>query len=226
MCSELRMSIFLVWFDIWRCPTRSTLLFNINWEKQMSLAWDTLPTVSQKLFSIKIQKLQNPNLNPEFKNHFDIQALWLKSEKWWSHHIGIAWTKLTKGSNKMAESEHLKCSNFPPFLLKAVKITPTECGWWITLFCHWRWSTVFLSGCKDFPIFTKQLSSSLLLWPNSLARALSFRSELCRQPEDLEGVEGGGEGDLLRGLVQVGRYHLHRHRQRARLVSLKCAISL
>ena len=34
----------------------------------------------------------------------------------------------------MAESGHLKCSNFPPFLLKAVEITPTECGWWITFF--------------------------------------------------------------------------------------------
>ena len=73
-----------------------------------------------------------------------------------------------------------------------------------------------------------QLSSSLLLCHNTLrslnvlARALSWgSSELCRQPEDLEGVEGGGEGDLLGGLVQVGRYHLHRHRQRARLVSLE-----
>ena len=32
-----------------------------------------------------------------------------------------------------------------------------------------------------------------------LARALSCPSELCRQPEDLEGVEGGGEGNLEGG---------------------------
>ena len=46
-------------------------------------------------------------------------------------------------------------------------------------------------------------------------------SELCRQPEDLEGVEGGGEGHLLRGLVQVGGDHLDGDRQGARLVSLQ-----
>jgi len=51
-------------------------------------------------------------------------------------------------------------------------------------------------------------------------------SLLCRQAEDLEGIEGGGQGDLLRGLVQVGGDHLDGDRQGARLVSLKGAISL
>ena len=64
---KLSWASLLVWFDIWWCPACSTWLFKINWQKHMSHAWDRLPTVSQMLFSIKIQKRSNSNLNPELK---------------------------------------------------------------------------------------------------------------------------------------------------------------
>ena len=133
----------------------------------------------------------------------------------------------------MAESEHLKCSNCPPSIKSSRNhshrmwvvdhffVTEDEAQFFclVATISHFHQAASALAD---------QLSSSLLLCHNTLrslnvlARALSWgSSELCRQPEDLEGVEGGGEGDLLGGLVQVGRYHLHRHRQRARLVSLE-----
>ena len=49
---------------------------------------------------------------------------------------------------------------------------------------------------------------------------------LGREPEDLEGVERGGEGDLLRRLLEVGRDHLDGDGQRARLVALERAVPL
>ena len=49
---------------------------------------------------------------------------------------------------------------------------------------------------------------------------------LGREPEDLECVEGCGEGDLLWRLLEVGRDHLHRDGQRARLVPLESAVAL
>jgi len=85
-----------------------------------------------------------------------------------------------------------------------------------------------MSDCNDLSFYSKHLAgelSSTLLCPKTL-KSLKVVADLCRQAKDLESVEGGGEGDLLRGLVQVGRNHLHCHGQRARLVSLKRAISL
>ena len=56
---------------------------------------------------------------------------------------------------------------------------------------------------------------------------LSFgQLNLGREPEDLEGVERGGEGDLLRRLLEVGRDHLDGDWQRARLVALERAVPL
>ena len=49
---------------------------------------------------------------------------------------------------------------------------------------------------------------------------------LGREPEDLECVERGREGDLLRRLLEVGRNHLHGDGQRARLVALERAVPL
>ena len=49
---------------------------------------------------------------------------------------------------------------------------------------------------------------------------------LGREPEDLEGVERGCEGDLLRRLLEVGRDHLDGDGQRARLVALERAVPL
>ena len=49
---------------------------------------------------------------------------------------------------------------------------------------------------------------------------------LGREPEDLECVERGCEGDLLRRLLEVGRDHLDGDGQRARLVALEGAVPL
>ena len=46
------------------------------------------------------------------------------------------------------------------------------------------------------------------------------------EAEDLEGVEGGGERDLLGRLLQVGRDHLDRDGQGAGLVALERAVPL
>ena len=49
---------------------------------------------------------------------------------------------------------------------------------------------------------------------------------LGREPEDLECVERGCEGDLLRRLLEVGRDHLDGDGQRARLVALERAVAV
>ena len=208
----------------------------------MSLAWDRLPTVSQMLFSIKIQKLPNSNLNPEFKNHynFDIQALWLKKCQAENYDCTIAWTKLKIGSEKTLEM--FKHST----IIKSSQNHSPHQMWVVAHFIlsHWRLITTakhsFFVWLQGFPVHcSKELERLLMSCPlpcsahnskilrslnlvtRAWTRALSCPWELCRQAEDLEGVEGGGEGDLLRGFVQVSRDHLHRHRQRARLVSLE-----
>ena len=82
-----------------------------------SLAWgETLPTVSQMLFSIKRSEFQT-SLKTLISRFYDWKG---GKRKLWLHRC-MYW-KLMIGSKEMAELEQKKCSNIP-LLLKAVKIT-------------------------------------------------------------------------------------------------------
>ena len=87
------------------------------------------------------------------------------------------------GSKEMAELEQKKCSSIP-LLLKAVKITV------VTL---WRcWFLSLKTTGSQFVCLVSFYVWELPLWwwdePSPL---------LCGQPEDFEGVEGGGKSDLM-----------------------------
>ena len=49
---------------------------------------------------------------------------------------------------------------------------------------------------------------------------------LSSQPKHFEGIEGGLKGNLLRFLLHVSSNHFHGDEQRARFVSLECAVSV
>ena len=165
----------------------------------------------------------------------------VSSGKLWLHHC----------MNKVEDRQRENIGNVQTFHVATISIKSSQNHsphqtWVVAHFIlsHWRLITTakhsFFVWLQGFPVHcSKELERLLMSCPlpcsahnskilrslnlvtRAWTRALSCPWELCRQAEDLEGVEGGGEGDLLRGFVQVSRDHLHRHRQRARLVSLE-----